>query len=294
MEGPIQRRCRFSVLALILLAVPCAGQIQPHLSVYSDPRLLYHSQMSLKVTDGTLAKSGELQAVVGLIRGQDPRPLCTGTIVGRGDMVLTAMHCVCDFIRGPHGNALVGISPVAHPQYYLVVGIVPGASCTASRAGRDFAMLKLNRLTGISPISFATPDQIDKASTFQVAGFGAIDYDGHVVDYQKRYAPVPSISSDCRGQRDGVPDPTVYGCVPDREIVAGQRRSPDTCNGDSGGPLMVTMPDGSYRLAGVTSRSIPNTPTACGSGGVYERVTAQTQTWMDSAIKSLGPPGAQR
>jgi secreted trypsin-like serine protease len=52
----------------------------------------------------------------------------------------------------------------------------------------------------------------------------------------------------------------------------------DTCNGDSGGPLIAVNKTGEYYLAGVTSRGF-----GCEGKGVYTKVSA-FETWILETI----------
>jgi len=80
---------------------------------------------------------------------------------------------------------------------------------------------------------------------------------------------VPIMSIDC----GGAGDPKHYGCLPDRELVAGHSGLMlDSCNGDSGGPLYVQGADGQYYLLGATSRGARGGFHKCGDGGIYVRV----------------------
>jgi len=84
-----------------------------------------------------------------------------------------------------------------------------------------------------------------------------------------------------------------YGCLPGEEIVAQNLSGADSCDGDSGGPLLVTKTgdggtgDGylsSYFLAGITSRGIAGANPRCGAGGIYERLTPATTHWIRTAF----------
>jgi hypothetical protein len=145
-----------------------------------------------------------------------------------------------------------------------------------------------------TPVPYAPVALPGTAKEFRVAGFGAIDRDSTVYTWQKREAVVQKINADCSGIENGRPASEVYGCRAGAEIVAGQRRSPDTCTGDSGGPLLVAA-DGtggkpsspSLMLAGVTSRSVINAPRPCGFGGVYVRLTDDARSSVAKAVASL-------
>jgi secreted trypsin-like serine protease len=80
---------------------------------------------------------------------------------------------------------------------------------------------------------------------------------------------VPITSLDCSDPHH----PKRFGCLPGREIVAGQRGLRlDSCKGDSGGPLYIRKTKGEYSLLGATSRGARESFTTCGDGGIYVRV----------------------
>ena len=160
------------------------------------------------------------------------------------------------------------------------------------RDGLDLAVARLiGPVKQAAPVAFAPVALPDKAAAFRVAGFGAIDLDATVYTWEKREAPVQKVSSDCTGNQGALSDADKFGCKPHEEIVAGQRRSPDTCEGDSGGPLLVAA-DGTagapsaanLTLAGVTSRSIDGAQRSCGYGGIYERLTVGARQRISSEI----------
>lgn len=295
MRGLLSKaRVAFALGALPVLASAQEGpDADPPVSVYDDIRARANDLSSIKIVDGALVASGVLTLVVGITKGSASRPACTGTVVA-GDMVLTAAHCICDVAKGasglPDANILVGNGPTdPRRRYYPIIGYYAPITCAGysedDLPGRDWGLLQIKPL-GTTGMPIAKAPTIDAAAMFVVAGFGAIDKVGKTIDFKKRRADIPSVSPSCSGRVGNVADAKIYKCVPGAEIVAGQRRSPDTCRGDSGGPLMIAS-GGSYRLAGITSRSIPNVPTACGNGGIYERLTPQLVARIDEAAKAL-------
>lgn len=250
----------------------------------------------IEIVDGKPVRAGALLAVVGITRGLQRTPSCTGTLVAP-NLVLTAAHCVCDGIAS---NVFVGTDPGATQGpaaglYYRVTAHREGLVCGSgdARTGMDLAVLKLNAdVRDVAPIRLAPDSLIARARSYRVVGFGTIDRDGVVMATSKQEAAVPVINRDCRG---GVPEAsTRFGCQPGRETVAGERHTPDTCSGDSGGPLLVAA-DGSagvassnaFLLAGVTSRSVTPAPRACGYGGIYERTDSEAARWITRAMAEL-------
>ena len=74
------------------------------------------------------------------------------------------------------------------------------------------------------------------------------------------------------------------------EFFAGGKGQPDTCKGDSGGPVFAKAPSGQLLLLGLTSRG----SSICEAGGVYTRVGAHLP-WLEGIVGSpltYGPSGS--
>jgi secreted trypsin-like serine protease len=257
--------------------------------------------MTIVIVGGKPVPSGLMLSTVGVLYGASRVPECTGTLIQR-DIVLTAGHCVCG--EGPNvSKVFVGTTwtQATASDYYNVTGyrsaLLPGQCTTGLREGRDLALLKLQRpVTGVQPMAFASDRQVSGATSYRVAGFGAIDRNATEYPDQKQEAKVTALSNDCRGG-SGNPDARRYGCKPTEEIVAGRRFSPDTCEGDSGGPLLVTAsgtggngPADLFWLAGATSRGVVGSPDTCGHGGIYERLTPGARQWINEKVRELRRP----
>ena len=287
-------------------------QPAPPINVNQDIRARANAELDLKVVGGNPVPAGAMLAVVGITYGLSRSPGCTGTLI-EPDIVLTAAHCTCgdmDSASTRVSNVFVGNdwstrTGAKAGVYYQVIGFRSGISwprkasdrqcSTGLRMGRDLALLRLrNPVRNVTPISIAAAATIDSAKSFRVAGFGAVDEDANAYPNEKFEARVPAVSTSCRGQVSGRADSDHYGCLPGEEIVAGNRSSPDSCRGDSGGPLLVTAagnggtgPTETFQLAGATSRGVNRAPAYCGYGGIYERLTPAAQTWIRQNVVSL-------
>jgi trypsin len=187
----------------------------------------------------TSAHPAVAKLLIGFPRGTG---LCSGTLIAPS-IVLTAAHCVAEdpvgvnavFFDGTSDRAYKAVGYAVHPDY--TDWLWPLA---------DIALLALESpVAGISPLPIAigTPHN---HSWGVIVGFGEDDAAGVG---QKRMGTV-------RLRR------CPRGPLPAAQLEAGQlehslcwhprRRWADTCNGDSGGPLLI---DGT--VAGVTSGGYP-------------------------------------
>lgn len=238
---------------------------------------------------GSIVPEGRFVQVVGLTYRNQREPWCTGALIGT-NLVLTAAHCVC---REPPSDVFVGNDPrkgvQGRSEYYPVERFKPAAACNEDFAGRDFALLKLDRVVpGVAPLAFLSDPAADALQGGTIVGYGATDINSSTDDYRKRYAVVPVLSVTCRGsvgQR--------YGCIEGTEFVGGKPNFPDTCKGDSGGPLLSvrTLPGTNQEeilLAGITSRAVRGSQHSCGEGGIYERMNQRARNWIASARAAIG------
>jgi secreted trypsin-like serine protease len=261
---------------------------------------------SKPIVGGVGVAPGALAQVVGITYRSEATPRCTGTLIA-ANIVLTAAHCVCAIDGNGNvqdlrpTNVYVGDDPRrvrrGSRPYYQVVDRRIALRCNrdTSRTGVDIAVLKLNTpVRNVDPVDFAPDSLTDRATGFRIVGFGATNLAGTAIDYRKREARVPSLSNACAGTTGGRDDSAAYGCQPGEEIVAGRTDTPDTCFGDSGGPLLVssdgdggTASSNALMIAGVTSRSVRPAASHCGAGGVYERLRPPVRVWIDAALRSL-------
>jgi trypsin len=235
------------------------------------------------VVGGSLASPGEYPAQGALLISTDGNPtnyeaLCGGTLLGQRHF-LTAAHCVDgepptdllvhmgDVNREGNGGADLRVSSVdVHPGW------------NPSTVQNDLAMLTFVNIAPFQPLRIIRPHEgalWAPGTQTTIVGWGSTQQGGGgSASLFLLEANVPLINDAlCASQYSGhIPafDPNTMVCAYDGVH--------DTCEGDSGGPLMVPNPAGGFVLAGVTSwgEGCANTDFA----GVYARVGGPLNDWI--------------
>ncbi len=260
---------RFSLL--ILLGVIATWSAQTHAAPRPQARII----------GGTTATSNAWPSATMLklkLANGDTR-LCAGNLIA-ANWVLTAAHCFHDqnnrqVVFAADVVAYPGVNDVTHLQpedgaTVVSVFIHPQFAIDAE-FDYDFALLELAYPVDLPTASLmGAQPETDELAT--VVGWGVKAVDpvslqplGGSLAKRLQEVTVPVISNnECR-QRMG-------NGVTDNMLCAGYREGgKDSCNGDSGGPLMVYR-DGQYSQVGLVSFGIgcaqPN------RYGVYARITA--------------------
>ena len=233
-----------TLVAALLIQTAVLAAAPP---VVPGPGEVDHEPTTAAIYGGEPVAPGDWPAVVAV----QTTKLCTGTLVAP-DLVLTAAHCfdsgAVDSVEISFGDALAGATVVpaadwgTHPDF-----------CLPSECGEDihdFAWVRLPApIANVTPIPVITDqDELDEVlvigTPLTFVGFGQTEVGG-------------------LGTKREVDAAITMLSASGREFQAGGDGK-DTCLGDSGGPSLVQLDSGEWRVAGVISRG-----GECGGGGVY-------------------------
>ena len=218
---------------------------------------------------------------------------CTGTLIAP-TVVVTAGHCFgCS--GGGGDNAVVYFGGDIDEPGRTATGKIHQHPEYNTAAPNDLAVIVLDEaVTGIEPRRVATSADI-KAMTFgRVVGFGNSDHASTGGYGVKRMIDVPLATAECSGSIG-----TSLGCD-DKELVAGfVGLGPDSCNGDSGGPIYLLVGDDArnddaWVVAGATSRATRSATRPCGDGGIYVRLDRYLDFIEDVSGVRPGGDGSDR
>ncbi|XP_037074941.1 venom protease-like [Pollicipes pollicipes] len=199
------------------------------------------------------------------------RPEQTATVVARiGEHDLTAFDDVIHQERNI-------TSIVRHPQYHA--------------SQNDLAVVRLQspvQLTdAVRPICLPPAGSQHHGQDVEMAGWGLVEFGGETADVLQE-VPLRVVDEDaCEDAYRQAPafNITFPGGFQGTKICAGSRddKPRDACRGDSGGPLMVQLPDGSYQLIGIVSTGV-----GCGNPkfpGIYTKVSSYIDWILGNLIK---------
>ena len=209
---------------------------------------------------------------------------CTGVLV-HPKLVLSAAHCILPG-RSSYVVALNSYdqNKLTDSEIINVRKTIVNPKYDNSWKTNDIAGFVLQTDAKTTPVEIASTGEIIKSPKVILAGFGNDDINSSKGFGLKRKVTVDIVSIRKKENEDLNAEEAKYGFESDLEFVAGGNGF-DTCNGDSGGPIYISLPS-SRKIAGLTSRATINSVHPCGDGGIYTRVDVH-KVFIDDIIKSI-------
>ncbi|XP_037947790.1 venom protease-like [Teleopsis dalmanni] len=236
------------------------------------------------VVGGKPAKGKEFPHMARLGYAEENKPIswfCGGTLVSE-KMVLTAAHCF-EYNDGDLNRVRLGeldfdkTDDDAQPEDFNIARYIAHPDYNDDSAFNDIGLVELAKSVIFSEYKLPACLPItsgDEFSKLIAVGWGSIAFaqpgPGYLLKVGLEHFP----SNLCdTSARDSDIDKLKDGFNSDSQICAGSKKKEDTCDGDSGGPLLSYHPkyDCMYYVVGITSTGFGS----CGTPGVpaaYTRV----------------------
>lgn len=236
---------------------------------------------------------------------------CSGTLIAP-QWVMTAGHCGSS--TGSASEGLVA-TPIAWPAsaYHVVLGsvyadghggeqhdvvqvVVDSDYVFTNGTGNDVTLMKLDAPSKIAPMKIAAVGERSSwkpGAMTTIAGFGTTSESSSDPPAQMQFAHVPITTDEYCAQAypDGLSELADDGSFDAKTMVCAgyPQGGTDTCEGDSGGPLLASLPDGTLRLAGATSFGAGCAE--AGKPGVYARVAeGPIREWLHTVVPRAFAP----
>lgn len=298
--GMMKQTAALLALTAAALFTSCAPQANRAPTSYLDANQVENSN----ILGGLLADTN-FQKAHGIVQlkiiSTMGEATCTGSLIAR-DLVLTAAHCLADEnLRGI--AVLFGLDDrklTAEQVIYATNGAInPDFLPTddKSQVWNDIALVKLEKAAPEDFQIVKLPDaetikQLSKGSKLTLAGYGITNAVIRKVVQGKNGKPtVVELPGRGSGTLRKVSNIVVTSITADqKEMSFNQTNLRGACHGDSGGPALLKLQDGSYIQVGVTSRGT-NELGNCNEGAIYTGVYGQLE-WIALATEQLNKPAA--